>query len=442
MKGDIVIYNIWFTLISEKRKAHFSISSSNEVDVGQSFLEIASVFKAEIDDKNHRVNLDSLQINDITLRENIRYYVDCYQKLNPKINKLNDFMKNLAEGEKFYILPLKDISQEQHIEIVNELMCINKGIDYTEFNNKVGLLMSDFYSKYFIDGVEPDINSNKKIKIGEAFKPLRICRFCKNTRTPKTTYNIEAHAISESLGNKKIILNEECDACNNYFGHTIERDIYNYLSMYLVAFRVKNSNNNTPKLKGTNFLFYANKDNEQDKINYVLQYYSERNENDESSPPKELTLCYNSDVSLQNVYKALVKYAISVIHDQESLKGLEKTIEWISSDIYHPSLPKIATIKNYDMFSKEPGMIVHRRKTVDSNIPFAFAQFSFTFLKFVFIIPTFNDNEIDFTAPGDFLEFWNSLTHYNALEGWIFEDFSDYESKPFKINMIINPKDI
>nr|EKX8497519.1 hypothetical protein [Citrobacter amalonaticus] len=302
--------------------------------------------------------------------------------------------------------------------------------------------MSDFYSKYFIDGVEPDINSNKKIKIGEAFKPLRICRFCKNTRTPKTTYNIEAHAISESLGNKKIILNEECDACNNYFGHTIERDIYNYLSMYLVAFRVKNSNNNTPKLKGTNFLFYANKDNEQDKINYVLQYYSERKESDESSPPKELTLCYNSDVSLQNVYKALVKYAISVIHDQESLKGLEKTIEWISSDIYHPSLPKIATIKNYDMFSKEPGMIVHRRKTVDSNIPFAFAQFSFTFLKFVFIIPTFNDNEIDFTAPGDFLEFWNSLTHYNALEGWIFEDFSDYESKPFKINMIISPKDI
>jgi hypothetical protein len=60
-----------------------------------------------------------------------------------------------------------------------------------------------------------DVSTTKSI--GEQDKSKRICRFCNNTRANVTFKNI-AHAISESLGNKKIILNEECDECNAEFG--------------------------------------------------------------------------------------------------------------------------------------------------------------------------------------------------------------------------------
>ena len=433
-------YEAWFTLISEKRKVHFSISSLDELDFGYFILEFAAIFKGQFDEDNHHVNIEALQKNDHALRENIKYYVDKYKNENPKINRLNDFIKSLTDEESFYILPVKDLTQPQHIEVTNELMCINGQLDYAEFNSKVGNLMRDFYSKYSIDGVDPKDSPNKKIKIGEPFKLHRVCRFCKNTRETVTTYNVEAHAISESLGNKKIILNEECDACNTHFGKTIERDIYNFLSMYLVAFGVKNSNNKPPKIKGSNFHFFAVNKDEQEKLNNVLKFTLDNDEdkNGDKEPPKELMLSYNSNVSLQNIYKALVKYAISVVHEKESLKGFEKTIEWISSNTFYPQLPKIAMLKSYKKFSKEPSLIIYRRNNDDREIPFAFAEFSFTFLTFVFIIPTFHEEETDFTIPSNFNRFWDFVIHYSSLKGWLFEDFSDAESKPFRVNMTLN----
>ncbi len=60
-------------------------------------------------------------------------------------------------------------------------------------------------------------DASTKKTIGEQDKSKRVCRFCNNTRT-NISFNNIAHAISESLGNKKIILNEECDECNSEFG--------------------------------------------------------------------------------------------------------------------------------------------------------------------------------------------------------------------------------
>ena len=52
----------------------------------------------------------------------------------------------------------------------------------------------------------------KRIHIGEQNKEKRICRFC-NNKSENVTFKNKAHAISEALGNKTIILNEECDNC-------------------------------------------------------------------------------------------------------------------------------------------------------------------------------------------------------------------------------------
>jgi HNH endonuclease len=61
-------------------------------------------------------------------------------------------------------------------------------------------------------------DKHTKEAVGEPDKSKRVCRFC-GRKQPDVTFKNVAHAISESLGNKKIILYEECDECNARFGY-------------------------------------------------------------------------------------------------------------------------------------------------------------------------------------------------------------------------------
>ena len=51
-----------------------------------------------------------------------------------------------------------------------------------------------------------------------------VCRFC-GRRPPEVTFQLEAHAIPEALGNRSITSSYECDACNQEFGGGIENDL-------------------------------------------------------------------------------------------------------------------------------------------------------------------------------------------------------------------------
>lgn len=49
----------------------------------------------------------------------------------------------------------------------------------------------------------------------------------------------KSHAISEALGNKRIISIEECDDCNNKFSMSIEPDIVKYFSLHRNYWSIK-----------------------------------------------------------------------------------------------------------------------------------------------------------------------------------------------------------
>lgn len=55
----------------------------------------------------------------------------------------------------------------------------------------------------------------------------RVCRFC-GLRKPQTKFSSIPHVIPELLGNKYLISDFECDACNTHFS-TLENDLANYL---------------------------------------------------------------------------------------------------------------------------------------------------------------------------------------------------------------------
>lgn len=77
-------------------------------------------------------------------------------------------------------------------------------------------------------------NSGEKKFIGNGTK----CRFCENDKS-KTTFSNESHAIPESIGNKKIILRDECDICNRFFSENLEDHFDKYTKPYRTFARIK-----------------------------------------------------------------------------------------------------------------------------------------------------------------------------------------------------------
>ena len=81
--------------------------------------------------------------------------------------------------------------------------------------------MSEFYDAVAFYDRHYDIIGNwflipgQKIMLGDTQN--RVCRFC-GKRSPEVTFESEAHAIPEALGNKSIFSAYECDVCNHMFG--------------------------------------------------------------------------------------------------------------------------------------------------------------------------------------------------------------------------------
>lgn len=184
------------------------------------------------------------------------------------------------------------------------------------------LCLKDFYVVSY--------GQEKDSYIGEPDKKKRICRFCKCGPDSPKKFKLKAHAISESLGNKKIILNEECDVCNNLFGSSFENDIINLIDPMRIILGSKGKKA-SPKFKAGGYELYK----KDDVVNIKV------NEDYTSSEIRDVIFPASREVTPQNVYKALVKYSLSVI-DDKYLSLFDLTKKWLRGDFSAMHLPNIA----------------------------------------------------------------------------------------------------
>lgn len=437
---------MWFNFISKDKHHILGTMSGSEV-FSLTISELTFALNPIYEFNQDIDSILSLMICTPELRFRVSQYVDKYKNTSPSLNRFKKYINSLKEYEEFYLLPaIKNVNQIKLIKLQNILsLAHNTPSDKEENLKSFNSLFSDFLARYSIDGIELSSVKGKK-KIGEGFKANRICRFCNNKNEQPTTFSKEAHAISESLGNKKIILNEECDFCNEYFDQNIERDIDTYLKLYSSYFRVKNKDNKVSKIRGKNFSFeYINKtiDGHDGHIDFVLAHTPTNPEscNSDSEPPKNVDLRFYQKIRNQNIYKSLVKFALSVINDREDLYEFNETIEWIKSPTkFYKKLPKIAILKNYQFYHKEPSLLVYRSKNKKQDLPYAVGEFHYTFLTYIFIIPLFKGDEIEFSQQSNFDGFIKFFPQFKRLDGWDFEDFSNYEEKEFVLNMILSQR--
>lgn len=401
----------------------FNLISSNQELLEEFRNELLLIFSS-VDYESETITVQALQMNSeatiLKIEEIIQEYID---RFSPSINQIIAFFRKLEKNEYFYFLPniSQNLDQKDKYSLLNHLKSLRENKDSLSVQSQFNELYEDFFDKYLVFSY-----GRERVTIGEKVKLKRICRFC-NQSIPQTTFKRKAHAISEALGNKNVLLFEECDVCNDQFSRTIEPDIVTYMSLFRTFFDIKGKGG-SKEFKGRNFNVKIDK-----QINLILKNMPDNDVSEDL--PNNIKLDVGM-ISLQNIYKCLCKFCLSVI-DSDLLPHFKQTMDWINGNKKVHNLPKIAEMISYVGFNTHPRLNLYVRKAGEPDIPFLVGEFHFTCKIIVFIVPFSNIDEVDFLTKDSYNTFWRSFPQYYKTKEWIFDDFSALDPKEYAININI-----
>jgi len=411
-------YKLSFRLLSEKSEILIVIE-------GQSFaldyfLQFCGIFGCSVENQSikfqhvYKRTHEMIKKIDLILKDNNT------KKLYP----LRKFLIDIEPGKHFLFMPEKELSDSEKLILQLDL----KIMDGTSIENeKLKLVRKDVIALtniYELNIIHPQEHLSS---LGERVKSKRKCIYCGQTEAMGATFHQKAHAISEALGNKHVIQNEECDACNNYFGKNIEPCFANNLSAFRVIYGVSGSNG-VPHYK------LKNKGNlERQGEATVIQVCSE-NINTQSTL-ESLKLCFGPKINPLNIYKSLVKFAYGVLPPKYRC-DLIRTVKWLRYGESFGKLPQIRTLLNNKMFQSEPIITNYIRKDNNYELPFIVSEFKFLMLTFITIIPySVKDNNL-FINDNDLDKFIDLLPHIKSLKSNIrLRDYSRDAFVNYELNL-------
>ena len=397
----------------------FKVSSHKKETIEKFVEDILKIFAAL--DADQQLTINGFQRNSRETIEKISQFVDNYSSVAPELKSLPSFFKKMGENTPFFFMSSEKTQKVDTTRLLIYLETIDIDVSYDERLHQHEELFGELKSNYKINSY-----GDRRITIGERIKKKRVCRLC-SKKEPMVTFKNVAHAISEALGNKNVILYDECDKCNSDFNKSTEQDIVTYLSLFRTFFNVKGKGG-SKKIKGDNFKIQNDGNSVQMEI-YQSTEASKRNENS-----YKLSIEPSSPITLQNIYKTFCKYFISVVPSDE-LSNFTETIKWIRGETDFDELPTIAELLSYHSFSTQPKLVTYLRKNEDNSLPYAVGEFHFTCRIFVFIIPLASKGSKTFHRKDDFDSFWSTFKHLNLVQGWSFKDYSDSQARKMTLNL-------
>lgn len=421
-----------FSLVSKKHK--FSIGFQNQGVSSLAYLELMLIFSREIkegDDVEINVfslNIDALQTVTPEIKEMINEYVDKYKESNPRINKLNDVFKNLADNESILIL-----NSELTMSSLEELEVIEFLEQHDGQDKQTSSIEQERYEKFkiFLQNYELySTSSNSNSYFGEIDRTNRKCRYCGKSM-PDVRFKKKAHTVSEALGNKSIVTRDECDDCNQYFGAEVEPHVIEYLNIFR-SFHGIHAKKGIPKLEGKNYRMSYLKDRNLAVIGYFSPDGKPLDIRKDMIPLKSRNM-----IKMINVYKSLVKYCLGILPNN-ILENFGDTISWARYDSVIDGIPKVGVLLT-NRALMNPQVTVYIRKNTNTELPYAIGEFHFASLVFLFIIPTSCCNKFHFISNGIETDIWKMLLQ-SKVTGWKFEDFSSSVPRDFILNLRFEQK--
>ena len=348
--------------------------------------------------------------------------------VNPRVKKLIAYLNALQDGDVFRIVSDDAPTMNKQLAIL-KMKGEEKGIDdqviHEQYIVQWGQLATSYrYYAFGYDGI--------RTVIGEENRAKRVCRFCGGME-PEVKYKDVAHAISEGLGNKLLICNEECDDCNNKLSK-LEGNLMHYLDVRRAMGGVLTKNaGKVPSVDGEGFVIRGDDNN-----NAVLYIEKEKLPKGlDLSQPFSIQLKTNEIVTHQGIYKSLCKIVVDLSPSSE-LIHMKETIKWINGSVLDDELPSYLAAYNQEsvlqptvdlFFSKKPGIE-----------PYCTAIVHIMDAIFIYIIPEVDVDKGIFKTKQSIEAHLKKFTKpYGDI--FSFEDSSEYQlANPWSI-LKVNPAD-
>lgn len=363
--------------------------------------------------------------------KDFKFRLDTFDTNGTIYLQLKHFLTHIPDDSVFIIIPgwAEDIDEQCRLR--DEVNNLNGKTD--DLNERILEQLSTLLDLYHIR-VYNGAGKSQYFGVSEN----RTCRFCGKSE-PDVKFSSKAHAISECLGNKSLICNEECDDCNDIFSKTIEPDIAHMLSFLLTLHSIQGKRG-LRKITGKNFKMSLDKSTATDnnigtlKIQFDRDFPADFNNFIKNKLPIDTS---NLKFTPQNVYKCLCKYVISIL-DNGVLPYFQDTIKWINNKTRYCKLPIVA-IGNSATIHSEPILLVSIRKKDDYNYPYCFAILSIANIAFAFIVPFSSKDKYQFKADSKCYERFQDIlrTYFNSLE-WSFAKLSSSRKTQTSIDFSLN----
>ena len=318
-------------------------------------------------------------------------------------------LSELDEGESFAI-NTKHLTDSEYDEIKENVLKLNVP-DYEGFRTYRTEVCGSLIDNYRMVFYEQE---RKQIRIGEADKSKRTCRFCRKS-SPKVNFDKDAHTISEGLGNKSIITNDECDTCNERLGKEIEQDLMTYLSPLRTFSSIAGKHGRT-KIKDDSFAIYEESPGKIridlfEKENPELKHWTFNEDGENFS----LSFTHPQKLNPQDVYRAIVKYAIGVMEEVE-LPYFQDTIDWVNKENTAVDLPKLCFfLDNNPKDDKKPCITVFFRKNSDKTLPYSFIDLKVAGVVVFAVIPFCNKDDRTFSKEEDWKHILDGVKIFEGM---------------------------
>jgi len=355
---------------------------------------------------------------------------DVLQKLQDKydtatgcsIRRLKGFISNLKDGDLFYYFDEDRTSVVERRAAIGSINAMKSGYPWSErmynkiirYYNRMSLQFT--YIAYGYDGL--------KECIGEEDITKRVCRFC-GRRMPEVTFEKDAHAIQDALGNRILFCYEECDTCNRDLALT--EDNFRYLmdfrrAMYNVP---RKGSFKTPTVVGKTFIIKADAQGKPEL--YLME---------ESLPapherqyPFIMHLELKTPINNERMNKALCKMVIDMLPGIE-LPHFKNTVKWITSkgELVPDSLPsaRMAVLPREQMSSQPILDIFLNNRDGRSEAPYCTAVVWMYDIVYMFIVPFVDVDRGRYKYDINLESHWKRMSAILGIQEWQTQDTSEY----------------
>lgn len=255
-------------------------------------------------------------------RQVLKEFEQKYDTVTGKhIRKLYGFISKLSDGEVFYYLNEDKASVVERRTAYNCVRMQHLGfrtVHNATFHHYSMLDNCFQYLSYGYDGIEECI--------GEEDVNKRVCRFC-GKKYPEVTFDKDAHAVQDALGNKLLYCFEECDTCNHDLA-PIEDNFRKIMDFRRAMYHIPRKGTTcTPKVVGKTFIIKPDKHGLPELFLMEESIPQEVNR----AKPFYMHLELKDSMSNEGMYMALCKMVIDMLPSGE-LSHFENTIKWITSN--------------------------------------------------------------------------------------------------------------